>query len=80
MGRKDETDMNNREMIDDLDERFGGASKRERTPEKKYIRVKDATERHGIGRTKLTQIAREAGAVIKIDSTVLIDAEALEGI
>jgi hypothetical protein len=42
VGRKDETDMNNREMIDDLNERFGGGNKREKAPEKKYIRVHSA--------------------------------------
>lgn len=45
---------------------------------KKWIRCKEATVTYSIGRTKLTQLAREAGAVLKIDSTLLIDVETFE--
>ena len=47
-------------------------------PEKKFIRIKEATERYGFGRTKLAEIARESGAVIKIDGTMLIEIEVFE--
>ena len=66
--------MNSNQM-EELERRFGGGEpKREKqSPKKKYIRCKEAVEVYGMGRTKLTQLAREAGAVIKIDSTLLID-------
>ncbi len=45
---------------------------------KKFIRCKAGVERYSLGRTKLVEIAREAGAVIKIDNTLLIDVETLD--
>ncbi len=42
---------------------------------KKWIRCKEATVIYSIGRTKLTALAKEAGAVLKIDGTMLIDSE-----
>ena len=47
-------------------------------PEKKFIRIKDAVEKYGMGRTKLADLARESGAVIKIDQTLLIEIEVFE--
>lgn len=40
---------------------------------KKWMRCKEGTEVYSIGRTKLTALAREAGALYKIDGTLLID-------
>ncbi len=45
---------------------------------KKYIRCKQAVDMYSIGRTKLVELAREAGALIKVDSTLLIDADTFE--
>lgn len=45
---------------------------------KKWIRCKEATQIYSMGRTKLTALAKEAGAVCKIDSTMLIDAETFD--
>ena len=45
---------------------------------KKWIRCKEATQIYSMGRTKLTALAKEAGAVIKIDSTMLIDTETFD--
>ncbi|MCR5233582.1 MAG: hypothetical protein K6E53_06685 [Lachnospiraceae bacterium] len=42
---------------------------------KKWIRCKEGTEIYSLGRTKLTELAKEAGAVLKIDATILIDRE-----
>ena len=44
----------------------------------KWIRCKDAVERYSIGRTKITELALEAGAYLKIDRTVLIDMDTLD--
>ena len=41
--------------------------------EKKWIRCKEGIEIYSLGRTKLTELAREAGALAKIDGTLLID-------
>ena len=45
---------------------------------KKWIRCREGVERYSIGRTKLTELAKEAGAVLKIDSTLLIDVETFD--
>ena len=45
---------------------------------KKWIRCKEATQIYSMGRTKLTALAKEAGAVCKIDSTMLIDVETFD--
>lgn len=69
-----------KEQMDCLEKHFGGGEPRheKQSPKRKYIRCKEAIEVYGMGRTKLTQLAREAGAVIKIDSTLLIDVEAFD--
>ncbi|MCR5001652.1 MAG: hypothetical protein K6A71_07655 [Lachnospiraceae bacterium] len=45
---------------------------------KRYIRIKEAVSTYHIGKTKLVDIAKKAGAFLKIDKTVLIDVEAFE--
>ncbi len=52
-------------------------SKQNKT-EKKWIRCKDAVEIYSVGKTKLMEIALKAGAIIKIDKTIIIDREKLE--
>ena len=53
--------------------------KKQLVPSKvKYIRVKEATEIFQIKKTKLTQIARDAGAAYKINGVLLIDPEKLD--
>lgn len=42
---------------------------------RKWIRCKDGVEIYSIGKTTLLKLAREAGAAVQIDRTVLIDAE-----
>ena len=54
------------------------AKTKTKTNAKKWIRCKEGVERYSLGRTKLTALAREAGAVLKIDSTLLIDVETLD--
>lgn len=46
--------------------------------EKKWIRCKEGTEIYSLGRTKLTELAREAGALVKIDGTLLIDTKTFD--
>ena len=45
---------------------------------RKWIRCKDGVDIYSMGKTKLLEIAREAGAAVKIDGTVLIDSEKLD--
>lgn len=45
---------------------------------KKWLRVKEATELYSIGRTKLTELAKESGAALKIDKVTLIDTDKFE--
>lgn len=44
----------------------------------KFIRVKQAEVIYNIGKSRILEIAREAGAAIKIDRTVLIDIEVFD--
>lgn len=44
----------------------------------KYIRLKEATEIFQIKKTKLSQMARDAGAAYKINGVLLIDPEKLD--
>lgn len=45
---------------------------------RKWIRCKEGVDLYSIGKTKLLEIAREAGAAVKIDGTILIDSETLD--
>lgn len=47
-------------------------------PKKKFMRTKEAMQIYGMGRTKLTEIARKANAYIKVDGTVLLEIEAFD--
>ena len=40
---------------------------------KRYVRYKEGAELYSIGLTKFQQLAKEAGAVIKVDKLVLVD-------
>lgn len=52
--------------------------KDEQLDQKRFMRIKEAVEEYHIGKTKLTQLARESGALIKIDKTCLIDVAKFE--
>lgn len=45
---------------------------------KKWIRAKEGQILYSMGRTKLVKVAREAGAVYKLNGTLLIDTERFE--
>lgn len=45
---------------------------------KKWIRVKDAVDLYSLSRSKLMRVATDAGAIYKIEATVLIDSVTLE--
>lgn len=73
------TDMSNREMMEGFSERSMDLGGQQRSsPQKKYMRLKDAAVRYSVCRTRITQIAKEAGALIKIGGTILIDVEAFD--
>lgn len=44
----------------------------------KFFRVKDGVEIYGLGKTKLYELALEAGAVYKVNKVVLIKKEVFE--
>ena len=46
---------------------------RTRENAKRYVRYKEGAELYSIGLTKFQQLAKEAGAVIKVDKLVLVD-------
>ena len=45
---------------------------------KRFIRTKEGVERYQIGKTKFLQMARDAGALYKINRTCLIEVEIFE--
>ena len=45
---------------------------------KRYIRYKEGAELYSVGLTKFQQLAKEAGAVIKVDKLVLVDCRRFE--
>lgn len=44
----------------------------------KYIRYKEGAERYSLGLNKFMEMAREAGAVYKIDKVALVNTEVFE--
>ena len=42
---------------------------------KKFVRYKEGAERYSIGLTKFQALAKEAGAVYKVDKIVLVNCE-----
>jgi len=53
----------------------GGTLKKKDAKKRKWLRCKGAVETYGISRTKVVELARDCGAYVKINRTVLIDAE-----
>ena len=45
---------------------------------KKFARYKEGAERYSIGLTKFQQLAKEAGAVYKVDKIALVNCELFE--
>ena len=45
---------------------------------KRYIRYKEGAELYSVVLTKFQQLAKEAGAVIKVDKLVLVDCRRFE--
>lgn len=45
---------------------------------RKFIRVKEGVEKYNISRPTLMKLALESGAMIKIESTILLDDQVLE--
>ena len=48
------------------------------SPQRRYMRLKEAEEKYSVCRTRITQIAKEGGAALKIGGTILIDVDAFE--
>ena len=51
---------------------------KEEEKKKKWIRTKEGIERYSMGKTKFLSLAREAGAAVQIERTILIDSEQFE--
>ncbi len=45
---------------------------------KRLVRIKEAKEAYSIGETKLREIARNAGAIIRIGSVTLYDLDTID--
>ena len=45
---------------------------------KKFVRYKEGAERYSIGLSKFQELAREAGAVYKIDKIALVNCDIFE--
>lgn len=45
---------------------------------RKYMRYKEAAAYYGLGTTKLRQLAKEAGATIRVDGIVLVNLSKFE--
>ena len=52
-------------------------TKTDRT-KKKWLRCKEATVRYGVSRPTIMNWAADAGALIRIDATILIDSETID--
>jgi len=44
---------------------------------RKLLRYEEAKEYYGLGRTKLTELAKEAHAILRVDGVVWIDIETM---
>lgn len=55
-----------------------GMNKERATDGRKFVRYKEGAEKYGMGMTKFKQMAREAGALYKVDRTVLVNCEVFE--
>lgn len=67
-----------KETVRSLEKIRAMAKKEESFDQKRFIRTKEAMETYHIGRTRMVEISRDAGAVLKIDGTLLIDAKKLD--
>ena len=56
----------------------GKAVKKSKELEKKFVRYKEGAELYSIGLTKFQELAKEAGAVYKVDKIVLVNCERFE--
>ena len=45
---------------------------------KKFVRYREGAERYSIGMTKFQELAKEAGAVYKVDKLALVNCEIFE--
>ena len=45
---------------------------------KRWIRTKEGTRRYNMGKTKFLALAREAGAAVQIERTILVDSVQFE--
>lgn len=54
------------------------AEEDKKNAKRKFIRVKEGIEKYNISRPTLMKLALESGAMIKIDSTILLDDQLLE--
>lgn len=45
---------------------------------KKFVRYKEAAEMYSMGLTKIQEIAKDAGAIYKVDKVVLVNTEILD--
>jgi len=51
---------------------------KEEPEHKKWIRTKEGVKRYSMGKTKFLALAREAGAAVQIERTILVDTEAFD--
>lgn len=70
MTSKSRETIGNLKKMADEDER--------KNPRRKFIRVKEGVEKYNISRPTLMKLALESGAMIKIESTILLDDQMLE--
>ena len=56
----------------------GKSVKKSKEMKKKFVRYKEGAELYSIGLTKFQELAKEAGAVYKIDKVVLVNCERFE--
>ena len=56
----------------------GKSVKKSKEVKKKFVRYKEGAELYSIGLTKFQELAKEAGAVYKIDKVVLVNCERFE--
>lgn len=46
--------------------------------DKKFVRYQEGADRYSLGLTKFQELAKEAGAVYKVDKVVLVNCELFE--
>lgn len=79
MRRKGDSEMSKMGTeYDFFENEKGYTEKKQDRTKKKWLRCKEATVKYGVSRPTIMNWAADAGALIRIDATILIDSETID--